>query len=59
MSIIQGKMWNYIQGVKNHAENVNRKAEKKNTLKIMKEREQEYSLEWTEDRPWLVTFQLF
>lgn len=29
MSIIQGKMWNYIQGVENHAENVNRKAERK------------------------------
>lgn len=45
-------MWNYIQGVKNPAENVERKAELK---EYFNDYERKISLKWTDNRPWLVS----
>lgn len=45
-------MWNYIQGVKNPAENVERKAERKENFKdYERKRARKISLKWTDNRP--------
>lgn len=49
-------MWNYIQGVKNPAENVERKAELKEYFNdYERKRARKISLKWTDNRPWLVS----